>query len=401
MIRQARRLDFRSCKVGDSASMVLQLTPKLVADFASYTGDYNPLHMDQSYASQTQFKRRVVHGMAYGSFISRLIGMDLPGEGALWTSQSYNFAKPVFLGDTLTLTVEVVQVTESTRTLKLNALAVNQDSEQVMSGTGEVMALERQVVHSLPAKSSTTLALVTGGSRGIGAAVVQEFALRKIPVVFTFRQRSEEALALRDRLRSEGAKIWTFPYNAEDGTRGATDLLREIASEAGDPTALVACAASTDFYGGTAETEWDKIERQIQIHVGSVYSLTKSMIPAMEQNGSGSVVLLGTSYLGGTPPLNLIPYLTAKHALQGLMKSMAVELGPKNIRVNMVSPSMTETELLSRVPQRQVKVAAQQNPMRRLGLPDDIAKAITFLCSSDASYVNGHNLIVSGGSAML
>lgn len=401
MIRQARRINFRECKVGDSASMSLTLTPKLVADFATYSGDYNPLHMDESFAASTPFKRRVVHGMAYGSFISRLIGMDLPGEGALWTSQSFQFIKPVFLGDVLKLTVEITQISEASRTLRLKAAAVNQHGEDVMAGTGDVMALETAEQVAPEAPSKPALVLVTGGSRGIGAAAVEELVKRGHPVAFTYHSRAEEAHALCERLRAKDGKVWSFAYKAEDGARASEALIRAVRSDVGDPTALVCSGASPDIYGTAAESSWEQIDRQLQIHVASVLHLTQALLPGMTAARSGSVILLGTSYLLGAPPANMVPYMVAKHALNGLFKSLAIELGPKQIRVNMVSPSMTETELLARVPQRTTKVAAQQNPLRRLANPADVASSIGFLCSSDAAYINGHNLVVSGGSAMV
>ena len=94
------------------------------------------------------------------------------------------------------------------------------------------------------------------------------------------------------------------------------------------------------------------------------------------------------------------PYVVAKAALEAYLRCLAVDYGSKGIRANLVAASMTETALLTAVPERSRKVAAVQNPLRRLATPDDIAAAVAFLASPDAAYVNGHAMLVSGGSVM-
>ena len=84
---------------GDRAEIKVDITDKLVRDFSEWSGDKNPLHVDAEYAQATRFHRRVAHGMSFGSLFSRLIGMNIPGPGALWVSQSFKFLKPVFIGD--------------------------------------------------------------------------------------------------------------------------------------------------------------------------------------------------------------------------------------------------------------------------------------------------------------
>ncbi|MBT5415226.1 MAG: MaoC family dehydratase, partial [Rhodospirillaceae bacterium] len=135
-------LDLTRCTVGDRAEISVDVTEDLVGRFAEYSGDRNPLHLDPAYAEGTRFKRRVAHGMSYAALFSRLIGMDLPGPGALWMSQSFRFAKPAFIGDRLTLSVEIEKLTESTGAVTLACRAVNQLGDEIMSGTGEVMMLE-------------------------------------------------------------------------------------------------------------------------------------------------------------------------------------------------------------------------------------------------------------------
>ena len=132
-------LDLTRCKPGDQAFLDVELDEAFVEAFATYSGDRNPLHVDAKYAETTRFKRRVAHGMSYAAMFSQLIGMKLPGPGALWMGQSFRFARPAFLGDKIRLSVEVAAISESARTVTLDCRAVNQLGEKIMTGTGEVL----------------------------------------------------------------------------------------------------------------------------------------------------------------------------------------------------------------------------------------------------------------------
>src|SRR5215831_2954027 len=112
---------------GDCASISKQFTENDVAQFATLTGDFNPMHMEQEYAASTHLGRRVVHGMLVASYVSTLVGMRLPGAGSLWVQQSYRWRKPVFLGDTVEFTLTVKQKSPGLRSVAVEVKAVNQD----------------------------------------------------------------------------------------------------------------------------------------------------------------------------------------------------------------------------------------------------------------------------------
>jgi acyl dehydratase len=132
-------LDFDAIQIGREASLRHTITEKDVQTFAELTGDTNPLHMDAGFASETQFKKRVVHGMLTASFISTVIGMQLPGPGALYLSQELNFKKAVAIDDTIRVTATVAQKVASSRMLVLKIAVTNQNSENVLTGTARVL----------------------------------------------------------------------------------------------------------------------------------------------------------------------------------------------------------------------------------------------------------------------
>ena len=129
---------FSDIQLGEFAVLEREISKEAIQAFAALSGDFNPLHVDEAFASKTIFGKPVAHGMLLSSYVSTLIGMHLPGPGALWTEQSFRWLLPVFAGDTVRVTVRVVYKSPGTRTLKLSAEALNQDGAKVMEGSGLV-----------------------------------------------------------------------------------------------------------------------------------------------------------------------------------------------------------------------------------------------------------------------
>ena len=130
--------------MGQKASLRKKILAEDVEAFAKFSGDYNPLHMDEGFAKSTLFQKRVAHGMIAASYISTLIGMELPGPGSLWNQQSLNWKAPVFIGDELEISVEVTHKSEGTQSVTLDVRAVNQNHTTVLEGKGVVMIMEQK-----------------------------------------------------------------------------------------------------------------------------------------------------------------------------------------------------------------------------------------------------------------
>ena len=119
-------LTFEQIEIGLSVEFLVTISESMVTDFAKVSGDFSPIHMDEKYAESTTFKKRVVHGMLLGSFLSRVDGMYLPGKHALYFSQSMEFRNPCFIGDTVKVSSEVIDKSESTKILKIESKITNQ-----------------------------------------------------------------------------------------------------------------------------------------------------------------------------------------------------------------------------------------------------------------------------------
>lgn len=121
-------------KIGDSASLTKTFSDEDVRSFAEISGDKNPVHLDDEFAAQTQFKKRLVHGMLTAGLISAVLGTELPGPGSIYLSQSINFRAPVFIGDTITATVTVTKMREGKPIVTLETVCKNQDEVVVLKG---------------------------------------------------------------------------------------------------------------------------------------------------------------------------------------------------------------------------------------------------------------------------
>lgn len=133
---------FADLRVGEAAERTREITAALVDAFADLTGDFSPVHVDEVAAAKTRFGTRIAHGMLSASFLSALIGMDLPGPGTIWVAQSFRFKQPVKLGDTITWRVEVRELFPERRRANLSAVCRNQRGEVVIEGEGTILLLD-------------------------------------------------------------------------------------------------------------------------------------------------------------------------------------------------------------------------------------------------------------------
>ena len=130
---------FDEIEIGLTKQFQITITESMVDDFAKLAGDFSPIHMDKDYASTTTFEKRVVDGMLLASFLSKIVGMYLPGKHALYFSQSLDFRQPCFIGDTITVSSIVIDKSTSTKILKIESKITNQEGKILLSGIGRVI----------------------------------------------------------------------------------------------------------------------------------------------------------------------------------------------------------------------------------------------------------------------
>ena len=238
------------------------------------------------------------------------------------------------------------------------------------------------------------VAIITGGSRGIGYATVEAFLREGATVVLTASSQATAEKAV-EKLRSQypGAKVSGIWPNLAD-MDSVKKAFAQVVADHGRIDMLVNNAGvseSTPLLNYTEET-FDKV---MDLNVKGLFHATQAAASHMAEQGSG--VILNTSSMvsiSGQP--SGFAYPASKFAVNGMTVSLARELGPKGIRVNAVAPGITETDMMKAVPKDVIEPMIARIPLRRLGQPQDIANAFVFLASEEASYITGVILSVDG-----
>ncbi len=393
--------DYDSINVGDREELVKQITQKDIQQFAELTGDDNPLHVDRKFAETTSFKGVVVHGMLSASFVSTVIGTKLPGDGALWMSQSFNFLLPVRLNDTLTISCTVAKKHPRDRLLDLDVLILNQDKKQVLTGTSRVKLLNPpKPVSAADKPIDLKVAIVTGGSGGIGKAVCLQLGKEGYRVIVNYRNNqvvAQEIVADIESADGQAIAVQADVSNAADVAK----LIETAVRKFGGLTVVVNTASGSIGDRSFDELEWEDMAAHLDSQVKSAYLLAKASVDIMRSQRYGKIISITSQVLDGAPPATWTAYATAKAALATFSRALAVELGPAGITVNCVSPSMTETAMIGDIPEKARLIMARQTPLRRLAQPEDVAEAVAYLASSKADFITGETIRVNGGQVML
>lgn len=238
------------------------------------------------------------------------------------------------------------------------------------------------------------VAVITGGSRGIGFATADRFLTEGAVVIIT-ASRPDSAQKGADRLKElhPGASVEGISpdLSSLENVRAA---FVDIVSRYGRINILVNNAGVSESTPFTEYTE-EAFDKVMDLNVKGVFNATKAASEFMIDQGSG-VVLSTSSMVSIYGQPSGIAYPASKFAVNGLTVSLARELGPKGIRVNAVAPGITETDMMKAVPKEIIEPMIRQIPLRRLGQPEDIANAFVFLASDEASYITGVVLSVDG-----
>ena len=390
-----------SIKIGDTAEITHQITQTDLNRFVKLTGDDNKLHVDKEYALKTPYKKPVVHGMLSSSFISTVIGTKLPGDGAMWYSQNLEFHRPVRVGDTITVKAEVVKKIERNKTIEMSIEIVNQNFQKVVSGNVGVKVINAEKLIK-KRKNKTDVkgtALIIGATGDIGKAICIQLAKDGFDLAINYFKSEEKALEIYDQIGNLKRKGVVIRANIVD-PRQVEEMTEKVIRKFDTITVVVNCASPTVPSIKFHNLDYQSIQTQLDVNIKGMFNVLKCIVPHMEKNRYGKIISLVSQYTED-PKSELCHYITAKSGLIGLCKAMAVELAPKGIRLNMVSPGMTDTELIADVPEKVRLLTAAQTPLKRIALPEDIAGVVSFLASEKSDYLTGETIRVNGGQVMI
>ena len=283
--------------------------------------------------------------------------------------------------------------------MTLEVKALNQEGKVVMEGEGTVTALEeRPQTTEVPV--SERVAFVSGGARGLGAAIAAALARQGAMVIVNYRKSAAAAEELCSTIHSSGGRA--IPVQADVTSQASVTAAVEKGRQEYKRAVsiLVNNAGSLPEPRPFMQTSWEELQATFEVHVRGAFHCSQAVIPGMMEQKSGRIINIGSSFLLNTPPANWSNFLVAKSAMQALTRCLAAELGPHGIRVNLVSPGLVETESIAGLSERLRKLQAMQTPLRRLASPSEIAAVVVALCSNAGDFVTGAEIPVSGGLQM-
>ncbi len=338
--------------------------------------------------------------MLGASFISTVIGTKLPGDGALWFSQSLEFILPVRIGDTITVVAQIINIHQAQQIVELNTTVYNQDKQKVITGTAKVKIVEEEIAKIENPINREKIALVIGSTGGIGSEISIQLARKGYDVYLHYHTNEEKALELKKTIEETGKKATIYRANlllVEEINRLADLITRKC-----NHIPVIIFAATLHVPNISFKNlDWEDLQKHYDINIKPLFHLVKSLGPDFIKQNFGRIVAITSQYSESSPPKEMMHYVTGKSALNGFMKALAIELAPYHVTVNLVSPSMTDTELISNIPQKQKLLYAAQTPMKRLALAKDVAHAVLFLVSDESDYITGQTIRVNGGINML
>jgi len=235
--------------------------------------------------------------------------------------------------------------------------------------------------------------LVTGASRGIGRAIAREMAMQGARVAFTYLSSVEQGQALETELAGLSTTAKGYRSDASDFAQ-AEQLVNDVLADFGALDVLVNNAGITQdgLLMRMSEEQWDRV---IQVNLKSVFNLTKAATKPMMKAKSGSIINL-SSVVGVRGNAGQANYAASKAGIIGFSKSVALELGSRNIRCNVIAPGFIETEMTAQLDEKVVSDWAAAIPMKRAGKAEEVASVVTFLGSDMSSYISGQVLEVNG-----
>lgn len=239
--------------------------------------------------------------------------------------------------------------------------------------------------------------LITGASRGIGRSIASECVKQGAKVAFTYLSSAEKAKALEDELSANGGVAKGFKSDASDFDQ-AQQLVEEVVKEFGTVDVLVNNAGITrdTLLMRMTEEQWDEV---INTNLKSAFNLTKAVIRPMLKARAGSIVNM-SSVVGVSGNAGQANYAASKAGLIGFTKSVAQELGSRNIRCNAIAPGFIETEMTGALDEKVVQEWRDSIPLKRGGAPEDVANLTIFLASDMSAYITGQTINVCGGMLM-
>jgi 3-oxoacyl-[acyl-carrier protein] reductase len=390
---------YSEINIGESAYIEHTISESDIKKFVELSGDNNRLHLDENFSRLTSFKKPVAHGMIGASFISTIIGTKLPGDGALWYSQNLEFILPVRIGDKLKIVATVINKNDREKIIELQTDIFNQHKQIVTKGVSKVKVIEElDSPETVPSRCQ--VALILGSTGGIGEQTAISLAKDGYSIILHYYKNVNKANKLKKYLEGITDKKIIVVQADVINNRDINNMVSEITRYFKSISVFV--NATTLYFGNIKidDMEWKDISDQININIKSNFEIVKILTPLMQKNNYGKIVFL-TSMATEQHNSEWLHYITAKSALNGFAKALAMELAKYGIRVNLVSAGMTNTDLISNIPKKVKLLTIANTPLKKIAEPEDIANAISYLVSDKSDFLTGETIRVNGGQVKI
>ena len=390
-----RRYRPEELRVGLTCELARELTEDDILGYAENSGDWNPLHVDQEYATETNYGGRIAHGAFQIGLASALAGMHLPGRDVLLTSISSQFPAPLRFPSHVKVTGEITAWNADQR---CGSLRVKVMVSQTGITTADIVATfsYHQQRNSLsqadvPSVSRTPASprlartvIVTGASGALGSALTRALASQyRVLALGNLRQAS----STEEEPNTESASI-------DLGSAGWYETLEALISP-GQLYAVVHCAWPGYLRGGLLSASKQALRAQLDFGSTHLVDLARLLVHHKAE-GPGRLIAIGSTAGAKAPSVQHAAYSLGKATLEQTVQLLAAELGSKQITANAICPSFLPVGMNSHVNDRQIQILRAKVPLGRLCEPRDVTQAVSWLLSDQANFVSGQILHLTG-----
>jgi len=393
---EPRLLTSAELRTGLRAAFERQISAETVAAFCELSGDWNPLHIDEAYAGQTNYGKRIVHGAFQVALASEMAGMYLPGRDVVVGSFQCRFPAPLYYPSRVSVQGEITSWLRESCSGNLRV--------RVLESTGATLTSEIHVGFSLhekgrlsprlteqglPDSDSKPIVVVTGASGGIGRQITEVLSrsYRVIGVVRSPNSGAEELGRVDNRVSE---------WIAVDLT--AADWETTISNHIGSRClhGIVHAAWPAVSTGGLLDAPIESVWAQLEF--GTVGTIRLARFLKSHSSSSGArLIIVGSTYATVKPALNVAGYSLAKASIEHGIRLLAPELARSNITVNVIAPSFVPVGMNRARTNKVILNETAKVPIGRLCCPEDVARSVEFLLSPGAAFISGQVLSLTGG----